>query len=59
MSVFAADDNVMMRKGERAIPVRGTGVHVVGVAEDYESVVAGAEAAAPDASPRSLTASCA
>jgi hypothetical protein len=59
MSVFAAHNDVMMREGVRAMPVRGTAVHIVGVAEDYESLVAGAKAAAPDASPPSLRASCA
>ena len=58
MSVFAAADDVMMREGVKGMPVRGAGVHVVGVTEDYESLGAGAEAAAPDASPRSLRASC-
>src|SRR5262245_57356654 len=48
ISVFLADDSVIIREGVRAMLRRDTDVEVVGVAQDYDSLVAGAEAAHPD-----------
>ena len=48
ITVFLADDSVIIREGVRAMLARDADVEVVGVAEDYDGLVAGAEAAAPD-----------
>jgi DNA-binding NarL/FixJ family response regulator len=47
ISVFLADDNVIIREGVRAMLARERDLEIVGVAEDYDSLVAGADAAAP------------
>lgn len=47
ISVFLADDNVIIREGVRAMLAREHDIEVVGVAEDYDGLVEGAEAAAP------------
>ena len=47
ISVFLADDNLLVREGVRALLALESDVEVVGVAEDYDGLVAGAEAAAP------------
>ena len=48
ITVYLADDSVLIREGVRAMLERDRDVEVVGVAEDYDSLVAGAEAAHPD-----------
>ena len=48
ITVYLADDSVLIREGVRAMLRRDPDVEVVGVAEDYDSLVAGAEAAHPD-----------
>ena len=48
ITVFLADDSVLIREGVRAMLKRDPDVEVIGVAEDYDSLVAGAEAANPD-----------
>src|SRR5947199_4627731 len=47
MSVFLADDNLIVREGVRALIGTATDMEVVGVAGDYDTLVAGAEQAAP------------
>jgi adenylate cyclase len=47
ISVFLADDNLIVREGVRALIERHPDLHVVGVAADYDGVVAGATAAQP------------
>ncbi|MDQ1395928.1 MAG: adenylate cyclase [Acidimicrobiaceae bacterium] len=47
ITVFVADDSVIIREGVRAMLGRELDLEVVGVAEDYDTLVAGAEAAAP------------
>src|SRR3954454_10307763 len=47
ISVFLADDSVIVREGVRALIEREPDLEVVGVADDYDSLIAGAEAAAP------------
>jgi adenylate cyclase len=46
--VFLADDNVITREGVRALLDLERDIAVVGVAADYDSLVAGAEEQAPD-----------
>jgi class 3 adenylate cyclase/ActR/RegA family two-component response regulator len=48
ITVFLADDNIIVREGVRAMLGGEHDIEVVGVAQDYESLVAGASAAAPD-----------
>ena len=48
ITVFLADDSAIIRAGVSAMLARDEDVQVVGVAEDYDSLVAGAEAANPD-----------
>jgi len=48
ITVFLADDSVIIREGVRAMLRRDPDVEVVGVAEDYDGLVSGAEAAHPD-----------
>ena len=47
ISVFLADDNLIVREGVKALLELESDIEVVGVAADYEGLVAGAEAAAP------------
>src|SRR5689334_6734515 len=47
ISVFLADDNLLVREGVRALLALEADFEVVGVAEDYDGLVAGAEAAHP------------
>ena len=48
ITVFLADDSVIIREGVRAMLARDADVEVVGVAEDYDGLVAGAGACEPD-----------
>lgn len=47
ITVFLADDNLLVREGVRALLALESDIEVVGVAEDYDGLVTGAEAAAP------------
>ena len=47
ISVFLADDNLIVREGVRALIGRHHDLHVVGVAADYDGVVSGAAATNP------------
>ena len=47
ITVFLADDNLIVREGVRALIGLEPDLTVVGVAADYDGLVAGAEAAAP------------
>jgi class 3 adenylate cyclase/ActR/RegA family two-component response regulator len=47
ITVFLADDSVLIREGVRAMLRREHDLEVVGVAEDYDGLVSGAEEAAP------------
>ena len=47
ISVFLADDNLIVREGVRALINRSADLEVIGVAADYDEVVAGCAAAAP------------
>src|ERR1700737_1250363 len=47
ITVFLADDNVIVREGGRALLALEADLDVVGTAGDYDELVAGAEAAAP------------
>jgi adenylate cyclase len=47
ISVFLADDNLIVREGVRALINRNPDLEVTGVAADYDEVVTGCEAAAP------------
>jgi class 3 adenylate cyclase/DNA-binding NarL/FixJ family response regulator len=47
ITVFLADDNVIVREGVRALLGLEDDLEVVGTADDYDSLIAGAEAAAP------------
>jgi len=47
ISVFLADDNLLVREGVRALLNLEADLQVVGVAADYDSLIAGAEAAEP------------
>lgn len=48
LRVFLADDNLLVRTGVRALLARQADLEVVGEAEDYDGLVAGAEALHPD-----------
>ena len=48
ITVFLADDNVIIRAGVSAMLQRDPDVEVVGIADDYDTLVAGACAAHPD-----------
>jgi adenylate cyclase len=48
ITVFLADDNVIVREGVRAMLARNKDIEIVGVGEDYASLVAGASATAPN-----------
>ena len=47
ITVFLADDNVIVREGVRALLALEPDLEVVGTAEDYDGLVAGGEALAP------------
>src|SRR5438309_9399898 len=47
ISVFLADDNLIVREGVRALIGSAADMEVVGVASDYDGLVTGAEQAAP------------
>jgi class 3 adenylate cyclase/DNA-binding NarL/FixJ family response regulator len=47
ITVFLADDNLLVREGVRALLERQADLVVVGVAADYDELVAGADVAAP------------
>ncbi|HET9442410.1 MAG TPA: adenylate/guanylate cyclase domain-containing protein [Acidimicrobiales bacterium] len=47
ITVFLADDNVIVREGVRAILAREPDISIVGVAGDYDELVVEAEKAAP------------
>ena len=47
ISVFVADDNVIIREGVRAMLAREKDLDIVGVADDYDTLVDGASEAAP------------
>src|SRR6202022_4225701 len=47
ISVFLADDNLIVREGVRALLSFAEDIEVVGVAGDYDELVAGAGSAAP------------
>ncbi|MEX2658163.1 MAG: adenylate/guanylate cyclase domain-containing protein [Acidimicrobiales bacterium] len=47
ITVFLADDNLIVREGVRALLQRQPDLEVVGVAADYDELVAGADALAP------------
>jgi len=47
ISVFLADDNLIVREGVRALIGSAPDMEVVGVAGDYDGLVSGAEQAAP------------
>jgi adenylate cyclase len=47
ITVFLADDNVIVREGVRALLALEPDLDVVGTADDYDSLLAGAEEAAP------------
>jgi class 3 adenylate cyclase/DNA-binding NarL/FixJ family response regulator len=48
ITVFLADDNLIVREGVRALLSSNKSLEVVGVAADYDELVAGAEATAPN-----------
>src|SRR5918995_2796195 len=48
ITVFLADDSAIIRAGVSAMLQRDPDVEVIGMAEDYDSLVAGAEAVNPD-----------
>jgi class 3 adenylate cyclase/DNA-binding NarL/FixJ family response regulator len=47
ITVFLADDNVIVREGVRALLAQEPDLEIVGSAGDYDELIAGAEAAAP------------
>jgi class 3 adenylate cyclase/DNA-binding NarL/FixJ family response regulator len=47
ISVFLADDNVLVREGVRALVGLEDDLEIVGVADDYDGLVAGADETAP------------
>ncbi len=47
ITVFLADDNVLVREGVRALLSLESDLDIVGVAEDYDELVQGADAARP------------
>ncbi|MEO7398518.1 MAG: response regulator, partial [Ilumatobacteraceae bacterium] len=48
ITVFLADDNIIVREGVRAMLARNDDIEIVGVADDYDTLVAGAAEAAPN-----------
>src|ERR1700691_1446994 len=47
ITVFLADDNLIVREGVRALIERQRDLHVVGVAADYDEVISGAAETGP------------
>ncbi len=47
ISVFLADDNLIVREGVKALLDLEEDIDVIGVAADYDELVAGAEEANP------------
>ena len=47
ITVFLADDNLLVREGVRALLNLAPDLEVVGTAEDYDSLVAGATEPSP------------
>ena len=47
ITVFLADDNVIVREGVRALLAMEPDIEIVGTAGDYDELIAGAEAANP------------
>jgi adenylate cyclase len=47
ITVFLADDNLIVREGVRAMLARNLDIEIVGTGEDYDTLLAGAEALAP------------
>jgi class 3 adenylate cyclase/DNA-binding NarL/FixJ family response regulator len=47
ITVFLADDNLIVREGVRALLALESDIEIVGTAADYDGLVEGAEAAAP------------
>ena len=47
ITIFLADDNIIVREGVRALLAREKDFEIVGVAGDYDELIAGAEAANP------------
>ncbi|HVF32940.1 MAG TPA: adenylate/guanylate cyclase domain-containing protein [Acidimicrobiales bacterium] len=47
ITIFLADDNIIVREGVRALLAREPDFEIVGVAGDYDELIAGAEAANP------------
>ncbi|HEY5092884.1 MAG TPA: response regulator transcription factor, partial [Acidimicrobiales bacterium] len=48
ITVFLADDNLLVREGVRALIDRQSDLRIVGVGSDYDETVTGATAAAPN-----------
>ena len=48
ITVFIADDSVFIREGVKAMLSRQHDLEIVGEAADFDGLVAGAEAAAPN-----------
>ena len=48
ITVFLADDNIIVREGVRAMLARNADIEIVGVGDDYETLVTGASDAAPN-----------
>ena len=48
ITVFLADDNIIVREGVRAMLARNRDIEIVGAADDYASLVAGASEMAPN-----------
>jgi class 3 adenylate cyclase/ActR/RegA family two-component response regulator len=48
ITVFLADDNIIVREGVRAMLARNSDIEIVGAAEDYDTLVAGATETAPN-----------
>src|SRR5262245_21558782 len=47
ITVFLADDNVIVREGDRALLALESDLEVVGIADDYDSLLAGVQASEP------------
>ena len=47
ITVFLADDNLLVREGVRALLALDRDIEIVGVADDFDSLVAGADATEP------------
>ena len=47
ITIFLADDNIIVREGVRALLAREKDFEILGVAGDYDELIAGAEAANP------------